>query len=267
MEDIMRQKNYPSVFRNYQRSWDIRFLSSGIIFLFIFSACSIHDLSTEPDNHKKKVEGSGNLITEEIEVPYYSSITMNTAGLVTLTQGTEQNVKVTVDENIMEYIIIRVQDDDLIIEVVNNVTLSDYELTIDVSMTDLEALVTNSAGSIRGLNTFEEDEVNLMVNSAGNIFLDINASQLNSMCNSAGNLFLSGQVTEHNVMLSSAGNLFAFELLTDTTTIVLNSVGNAQVFASKLLDVTINSIGSVYYKGDPVIIQHINSLGRIYSAN
>jgi hypothetical protein len=227
----------------------------------------IHDLGTDPDIDKIKIKGSGNLVSEEIEVPYYHSISMNTAGLVNITQGTEQNVKVTVDENIMEYLLIQVRDDELIIEVVHDVSLSDYELTIDVSMTDLVALVTNSAGSIRGLNTFEEDQITLMVNSAGSIFLDLKASQLNSICNSAGNLFLSGQVTDHNVMLSSAGNLFAFELITEKTIIILNSAGNAQVFASKLLDVTINSVGSVHYKGDPELIQRINSIGRVFSAN
>jgi hypothetical protein len=134
-------------------------------------------------------------------------------------------------------------------------------------MTDFDALVTNSAGSIRGLNTFVEDEITLMINSAGNIYLDLVAGQLNSICNSAGNLLLSGQVTDHHVMLSSAGNLFGFELMTVTSTIILNSAGSAQVSVSNLLDVTINSVGSVYYKGNPDVIQHINSIGRVFSAN
>ncbi len=145
--------------------------------------------------------------------------------------------------------------------------LQTMSLTIDVSMPNLKSLATNSAGSIRGINTFEEDQVNLMVNSAGNIFMDLKVNQLNSMCNSAGNLFLSGQVIDHQVMLSSIGNLTAFELNTESTTIILNSAGNAQVLASKLLEVTINSIGSVYYKGNPQIVEHINSVGRVYSAN
>jgi hypothetical protein len=167
----------------------------------------------------------------------------------------------------MEYLLIQVQDNELTIEVVRNVSLSNFELTIDISMTDLERLVTNSAGSIRGLNTFEEDQVTLIINSAGNIFLDLEANQLNSICNSAGNLFLRGQVTDHNVLLSSAGNLFGFELMTDTTVIMLNSAGSAQVYVLKLLDVTINSVGSVYYKGHPQVIQDINSIGCVIPSN
>jgi hypothetical protein len=263
----MNQENYPIIFHENLRSLGPFYLASLIIILFIFSSCSVNDLVTGPDNEQNKIEGSGEFITEEIEVPYFHSISVSTAGLVSIRQGTEQNVIVTVDDNIIDYLIVRVQDDELIIEVINNVQLSNYELAIDVNMTDLESLVTNSAGSIRGLNTFEEDRVNLMVNSAGSIFLNLIVDQLNSMSNSAGNLFLSGQANKHNAMLSSAGNLSAFELATDTTTIILNSAGNAEVFASELLDVTINSVGSVFYKGAPVIIQHLNSIGRVYSAN
>ena len=132
---------------------------------------------------------------------------MNTAGLVSIRQGTEQNVIVTVDDNIMDYLIVRVQDDELIIEVINNVTLSNYELAIDVSMTDLESLVTNSAGSIRGLNTFEEDRVNLMVNSAGSA--EVFASELLDVTiNSVGSVFYKGDpvIIQH---LNSIGRVYS----------------------------------------------------------
>jgi len=263
----MNQTKQRVISQPNQRFQSLTFLALGMIILSILSSCSVHDFGTDPNDDQTRIKGSGEFITEEIDVPYFHSISMNTAGLVTITQGTEQNIDVTVDDNIIDFLIIKVQYDVLIIEVVDNVTLSDYKLAVDVGMTDLESLVTNSAGSIRGLNTFKEDQVNLMVNSAGNILLDLEADQLNSMSNSAGNLILSGQVTDHNVMLSSVGNLSAFDLLTDTTIIILNSAGNAQVSVSKLLEVTINSTGSVFYKGDPVLIQHINSIGGVYSAN
>jgi hypothetical protein len=192
---------------------------------------------------------------------------MNTAGLVNITQGDKQHIEVTADDNIMEYLSIRVETDMLIIEIVSDVSLSEYELMVDVTMTDLRSLVTNSAGSIKGLTTFEEDQVNLMINSAGNISLDLIANQLNSMINSAGNFLLSGQVVYHHTMLSSAGNLSAFGLDTETTIILVNSAGNAQVTVSKLLDVTINSVGCVYYKGYPDLITHINSIGCVISEN
>ena len=263
----MNQKKYPILICGTQTFLKMSLLVVIILISFILPACMVQDWSTEPENDNLKIKGSGNLISEVMDVPYFHSVSMNTAGLVTVIQGTEQHIEVTVDDNIMEYLSIRVHNDELIIEVVRGVSLSEFELAIDVIMTDLKSLVTNSAGSIKGKNTFEEDQVHFMVNSAGNISLDLKANQLNSMINSAGNLLLSGQVTHHNAMLSSAGNLSAFDLYTETTVIMINSAGNAQVTASKLLDVTINSVGCVYYKGNPVLIQHINSIGRVISAN
>jgi hypothetical protein len=238
-----------------------------ILITLILPACVVQDWSTEPIDQRVKIKGSGVLISEERELPFFHSISMNTVGLVTISPGSEQHLEVTSDDNIMEYISIRVENDRLIIELDNDVTLSEYEILIDVTMTELKSLVTNSAGSIKGLNTFEENNVNLTINSAGNISLDLKANQLNSMINSAGNLLLSGQVTYHNAILSSAGNLSAFDLATETTVVLINSAGNAQVTVSKLLDVTINSVGCVYYKGYPEIIQNINSIGCLISAN
>jgi len=94
-------------------------------------------LSIDPETDKTKVKDSENLISEIIEFPYFTSISMNTADLVTIAQGTEKNVNITVDDNLLEYLTIQVQNDELVLEVVNDVTLSDYYLTIDVSMTDL----------------------------------------------------------------------------------------------------------------------------------
>jgi hypothetical protein len=246
---------------------EMYFVAIILIISLLLSACLIQDLSTEPENGHAKVKGSGVPISEELEFPHFKSITMNTAGLVNITSGTDQIVEVTVDDNILEYLSIYVENEVLVIEVVDNVSLSDYELTIETTMTELRSLVTNSAGNIKGLNTFEGDQINLMVNSAGNISLDLKVNQLNSMINSAGNLFLSGQTEHHNAVLSSAGNLSAFGLEAETTTILLNSAGNAHVTVTELLDVTINSVGCVYYKGYPQVIQNINSIGCVVPAN
>jgi hypothetical protein len=84
---------------------------------------------------------------------------------------------------------------------------------------------------------------------------------------SSGDLFLYGSVYNHEAVISSSGDLIAFNLITDTTKIMINSSGDAEVFAARLLYVTINSSGSLYYKGHPKIYQTISSSGRIIDAN
>ena len=131
----MKNLNYSFIYRYNQAVTRMFFLSLVMMILLIISSCTIHEFGTEPDGDKIKIEGSGDLITEVVEVPYYHSVLMNTAGLVNIVQGDEQQVKVTVDENILEYVNIFVNNDELNIEVDHRIILSDYELTIDVIMT------------------------------------------------------------------------------------------------------------------------------------
>jgi hypothetical protein len=250
-----------------QNLFNFYLLTSLISLALLNMSCMTDELSTHPDYEQHSIKGSGVLVSEERDGGYFHSVSMNTAGLVTVTQGSEHRIQITVDDNMMEYIVISIKDGELVIGTTPGVSLSDFNLTVDLTMTDLEVLCTNSAGSIIGKNTFEEDIVGLIINSAGNICLDLKAEQLNSLLNSAGNLMLSGEVIDHYAQVSSAGNLNAFDLQTNKTILMVNSAGNANVNVSQLLNVTINSVGSVFYKGYPEIIQHINSIGQLINVN
>ena len=261
--------NFTEIIRHYNPTLLI-VLIVLLAFTCFNSACVIEKLSMDPDykgGHTTGIKGSGILISEQLELDYFDAVSMCTAGLVNVSQNEEQSVIVTVDDNILQYITIEVINHELIIAIVSGVSLADFNLTVEVNMTDLNSLTTNSAGNIIGKTAFESDRMTLMANSAGNIALKLFANQLNSILNSAGNLTLSGEVQTHQAMLSSAGSLAAFDLITDTSFIMINSVGSAQVRVSSLLDVTINSVGSVYYKGSPTVVQRINSIGRVYSVD
>lgn len=235
-----------------------------LVLVSLNTACVIRDASISPD---ERIHGSGNLITETRNLPDFRSVNMTTAGKVNITYGTEQAASVTVDDNLVEHITTKVSHGKLVIGIEPNVQLSNLHLTVNLTMTDLEELMTSSAGSIEGQNRFEADFVSLVLSSAGHIILELQADELSSNLSSAGSLFLSGSIKEHQATVSSAGNLHAFNLLTETTKITVSSAGNAEVYASGLLDATISSTGSVYYKGNPTIHQTITSLGRLINAN
>ncbi len=240
------------------------FVAAILVLVSLNTACVIRDASMSPD---ERINGSGNYITETRNFPDIHSVNMTTAGNVKVTYGTEQEVTVTVEDNIMEHIATTVSGGELFIGTAQNVQISNMHLTVNITMTDLEALTTSSAGTIEGQNKFEADDVSLFLSSAGNIILELEADELYTSLSSAGSLFLCGSVNKHHAVLSSAGSLLAFDLITDTTKITVSSAGNAQIYASQLLDITISSIGSVFFKGNPTITQRITSLGRLYDAN
>jgi len=235
--------------------------------LFLNTSCLVVDVMESIEETSDQVNGSGYVTTEQRNLPKFDSVEMSTAGKVYITYGTEQEVSVTVDENIAQYITTSVHGGKLFISTSRGVSLSNYRLIVNLTMTDLEELVTNSSGDIIGQNTFEVDRISLVTNSSGDISLDLEADQLYSRISSSGDLFLSGSVVYHEATISSSGNIHAFNLITDTTKITINSSGDAEVYASRLLDVRINSSGDLRYKGYPTIYQSISSSGRIIDAN
>jgi hypothetical protein len=213
------------------------------------------------------VIGSGVLTTEVRALPSFHSIELRTVASVELTYDTLQEVSVTVDNNVLQHITTAVNSEVLVIDVAKGVQLSNFDLTLDLHMTDLEGLTVSSVGLIQGQNLFQADSVSLALNSVGSINLQLEADLLTSSVSSVGTLTLGGLVDKHLCTDVNVGTLHAFDLAADTSDITLNSSGNAEVLVSDLLTVVINGSGSLYYKGNPTIMQTINGSGTVIDAN
>jgi hypothetical protein len=238
-----------------------------IVLVFSSVSCMVRDGILSSNHTDKQVDGSGYRVTEIRPLPYFHSVHMSTEGKVYVTQGNEQEVAVTVDDNAAKYISTTVRNNKLVIGKISGVQLSQVNLVVNVTMTDLEKLATSSSGDIIGTYTLRGNYVSLITSSSGFIRLDLEAEQLYSSLSSSGDLFVSGSVPLHRSIISSSGDLHAFNLNTDTTEITLSSSGNAQVYAYRLLDVTLSSSGSLYYKGEPNLTHRISSSGRIIKVN
>jgi hypothetical protein len=192
---------------------------------------------------------------------------MITAGQVLLSQSDSQKVKITVDDNLQPYIRLIVENNALTIAIESGYNLKNMHLTIEISVPELQKLYTSSAGNFIGQTGFVCDELYLFSSSAGNISLNLQTDYLYTNLSSAGNASLSGTASVHDAIISSAGGLHAFNLITDTTTILLSSAGNAEVYVNDLLNATLSSAGSLFYKGNPLIQATVASVGTIIDAN
>lgn len=235
--------------------------------LSLNTSCLIVDVNDSGNDCDGSIDGSAVLLTEIRDLPDFNSVDMTTAGKVFITSGTEQQVSITVNDNIIDYITTAVRNGKLFIGTKSGVSLSNMNLTVNLTMTDLDELVASSAGSIVGRNKFKADAVCLILSSAGGMWLELEADRIYSNLSSAGNLSLVGEVREHNAFLSSAGSLHAFDMISETTKITLSSAGNAEVYVTNTLQATLSSIGSLFYKGNPTIHKNLSSKGQIINMN
>lgn len=236
---------------------------AGIV--LILGACSDTDRHINSPNYT--IYGSGDLITETLYLSSFNSITVNTVASVNLTRGDNQEVVLTVDDNIREYVKFTVYNEHLYLDTENNVNLEEFTIILDITIPRIENIVVNGVSDVVGQNEFTGNYLNLVMNGVGYIYLNLDIYEVRSDLNGVGNVELSGTAVNQIANVSSVGNLNAFELVTDTSYVAANSVGNANVYADDYLHAMIGSLGSIYYRGHPVVYQVVEGQGRVVDAN
>jgi hypothetical protein len=233
--------------------------------LLILGACSDSDRHINSPNYT--IYGSGDLITETLYLSNFSSITVNTVATVNLTRGDNQEVVLTVDDNIREYVKFTVYNGHFYLDTENNVNLEEFTIILDITIPRIDNIVVNGVGDIIGQSEFTGDYLHLVLNGVGYIYMDLDIYEVRTDLNGVGNVELRGTAVNQIANVSSVGNLNAFELVTDTSYVAANSVGNAHVYVDDYLRAIIGSLGSIYYRGHPTISQTIEGQGRVVDAN
>jgi len=108
-----------------------KLLSIALVLIVLNVSCFIIDVTDSTDESNDRVKGSGYLITDSRTLPNFNSVAMNTAGKVYITYSSEQELVVTVDQNIAEYIITSVHNGKLFIDTKRGVSLSNYKLIVN----------------------------------------------------------------------------------------------------------------------------------------
>jgi hypothetical protein len=238
-----------------------------MLLIIVVAAClSCSENTTSSDTIT--IVGSGNLTTAERSVAGFHSVTTLIPVTINIQYGTEQNLSVTVDDNVVDYIITSVENGTLVITSQVDVNLNQIHLSLDLTMTDLEGITVIGAATIAGDFTLPLDDFYLTVTGAATIVFSLEADQMISSLPGSFTIMLSGQVTKHIINHPGSGYLSAFNLISDTTIVNLSGAGSEEVYVNDLLDVNISGIGSVYYKGDPDYLDvNITGIGSVINAN
>jgi len=234
-----------------------------LIGLFIFGlACSDNPVSTSTIN------GSQNLITVNREIPNFSAIKNRLVANINIQLGPEQEVSLTVDDNIADYIVLSVASSgELVIRTDPGIDLSNYDLTLNLTVTNLISIRQLGTGQITSALSLNVEDLDIELEGAGTINLDLEAENVNTTIEGAGSITLCGSAETHTCNHTGAAVLHAFDLVTMETVISLCGVGYAEVYASEMLEIDFGGVCSLYYRGNPEIVQTGSGVGSIVDSN
>lgn len=214
---------------------------------------------------KAQTKGNGNITTQERQVSSFEAIKVGCAINVILSQGDQQSVKVTTDENLQSRITTKVTNGTLHLNCDNiqNPTKMDVYVTavklnnLDVSGAAKVTGETPLKGSETfGLYTSGAAKTNLNIETvifnnetsgAANNVIDLVAKTANTEISGAGNMTLKGTAEQHNTEISGAGNLKALEFVTDFTVAEVSGAGNAKIMARQQLKADLSGAGNLAY--------------------
>jgi hypothetical protein len=218
----------------------------------------------------KRVHGDGNIKTEDRPVSDFKNVDVSGAAKVLVSQGDHPSVKIEGDENLLQYMEVT--------QVGNKIEVREKPGFNIVPTTDLKVYVTapvfndidaSGACDIIGQTKISNPEdLAMHVSGAGDIRMEVEAPSLKAEVSGSGSIYLKGQTKDVFLDLTGAGHAHCFDLLSETTKVVISGAGSAEVYASVKLDAEVSGAGNVKYKGNATDVkQDVSGAGSVQKAD
>ncbi|HLK31155.1 MAG TPA: head GIN domain-containing protein [Puia sp.] len=214
----------------------------------------------------RRVHGNGNIKTEEHSVSGFTKLHVSSTIDVYVSQGDFKPIKIEGDENLLSYIEIEQNGDELVIKNKEHVNLeSNGDLKIYVTAPVFRKIEVSGAGNIEGQTKITgSDDLELGMSGAGNIRMEVDVPKLSADVSGVGSMYLKGQTKDVDITISGAGSAHCYDLLAENTNVQLSGVGSAEVYASVKIDAQASGVGSIHYKGNPTNVnQHVSGVGSV----
>jgi hypothetical protein len=227
------------------------------------SGCIVVDLN---GCGKETVKGSGEVVTEERQLPEFKTIKLKGIGRIVLTQGQTHSIGIQTDDNIMPLIETEVHADQLVISQ-GNYNLRPTTLEFNITVAHLKGIAISGSGEVMGKSRFVSEDFYAKISGSGDMALELEVAQLETKISGSGSMNLSGKTDQHNASISGSGKINAFDLRTQRVLLQVSGSGDCKVNAAETLDAKISGSGDVLYTGHPRITSKISGSGSLASRN
>jgi len=247
----------------------LRILLIVIACIFVISLIGITFSMITKNEFKETfgiIIGSGNVISETREVPYFNSLELRSISNVYISQGEKQSITIQAEDNILETINTEVKNNKLIISKEGYrfaIIRAHAPINIYITTKDITELEVSGSGNIISNSIIVTDNLELEISGSGNITINASTNNLETSISGSGKIDLSGIANNHNLKISGSGNINSFNLLTKSTSALISGSGNAKINVLEELDAKISGSGNIQYQGNPEVETSISGSGTV----
>ena len=214
----------------------------------------------------KRVSGNGTIHTEEHTVTDFKNVHVSGGMDVFLVQGDVKPVKIETDDNLLQYIEVIQQGNDLVIRQKKGYNLDPSDkIKIYVSSPVYNHIQLSGAGNIVSESKITNPEdMEIDISGAGDVKMDLKAPAVKANMSGAGSISLKGDTKDVDLTLSGAGSAHCFDLLAENSKVRISGVGDAEIYASVSIDAHVSGVGDVKYTGGASnVSQHVSGAGSV----
>lgn len=206
--------------------------------------------------------------TRTIDVSDFSELSFSVPGELFLRQGPDVKVEVKCSDSIFEDLEFEMSGDRLTIKKEGRWNWRDSfrssDLTVYVTMREVERLSLSGSGTITGENTINTDDIRVSVSGSGNIELDLDSRAVDLRISGSGDIEMEGTSDRIEARISGSGRVDAEEMQTKVFEASISGSGNCYTNVSEEINASISGSGSVYYTGNPDrVIANSSGSGKI----
>lgn len=233
----------------------IQFICLLISAASLFSACS-------------ELSGSGVLVSETRNLRAFHGLDARQGFEVELREGSKPEVVIEADDNVINDVEARVDDDGILHLGVDHNHLVNVHLKALVTYQKLDDIKASSGAQVTGTYTLKADRIELNASSGSGIEVVVDAPSIEANASSGSNVKVKGRTRNYAAEASSGGSIDSEDLLSERAAAHASSAGDIDLHASIALDAHASSGGSIHYRGKPTNVkQESSSGGSVEAAN
>ncbi len=203
----------------------------------------------------KRVKGNGDVVTIERSVGEYDAVALAGWFDVELVSGSEGEITLKGESNLLEYIKTEVKNGKLVIKAEKGVNLrpSNWNsgIHVTVPVEEVSSVSLSGSGDIVGKTTLRADDFSASMSGSGDVTLSVEAENVSTSLSGSGDITLSGRTSDLSVQVSGSGDIRAYDLEAENVTAQVSGSADIKVTANQSIDARVSGSGDIHYRGNP----------------
>lgn len=202
----------------------------------------------------KTIKGNGNMTTITRTTDSYDAIKCAGSMDFILISGTEGNITIEGEENLLEYIITEVKDNVLKVKVKKGKNLKfskNKTIKITIPFENISKVSLSGSGDLWNKDVINTTNLDVALAGSGNIVLNVKTSSIEGSVAGSGDLTLKGSTNNLEAKVAGSGDFHGFELQANNTEVSVAGSGDAEVVSSQSIKARVAGSGDIVYKGNP----------------